>query len=97
MKTKLVAKTAGWISGSVVRTTVGMPHRVFANTMQQSLDNDEGWATSIAKGWGETMIEVASESAGEGIVGGAKWVTGGVVNKLPFGKKFLSALQKAWT
>jgi hypothetical protein len=97
MKTKLIAKTAGWISGSVVRTTVGMPHRVFANTMQQSLDNDEGWATSIAKGWGETMIEVASESAGEGIVGGAKWVTVGVVNKLPFGKKFLSALQKAWT
>lgn len=97
MKTKLLAKTAGWISGSVARTTVGMPHRVFANTMQRSLENDEGWATSIAKGWGQTMIEVTSETAGEGIVGGAKWVMGGVINKLSFGKKFLSALQKSWT
>ena len=95
-KSKLLAKTGGWIVGSAVRTTVGMPQRTFANTMRRSLNNDEGWATSIAKGWGETFIEVASEQAGQTITGGLSYVAGGAITKMPFGSKFLSALQKAW-
>lgn len=95
-KSKLLAKTGGWIAGSAVRTTVGMPQRTFANTMRRSLNQDEGWATSIAKGWGETFIEVASEQAGQTITGGLSYVASGAINKMPFGSKFLSALQKSW-
>jgi len=96
-KSKLFAKTGGWIAGSAVRTTIGMPQRVFANTMRRSLNEDEGWATSIALGWGETFIEAASEEAGKTITGGLSYVAGGAINKLPFGNKFLSALQKGWS
>ena len=95
-KSKLLAKTGGWIAGSAVRTTIGMPQRVFANTMRRSLNQDEGWATAIAKGWGETFIEAASEEAGKTITGGLSYVAGGAINKMPFGSKFLSALQKSW-
>ena len=93
---KLIAKTGGWLAGSAVRTTVGMPQRTFANTMRRSLNQDEGWATSIALGWGETFIEAASEQAGQTITGGLSYVTSGAITKMPFGSKFLSALQKAW-
>jgi hypothetical protein len=96
MKNKLLKGTAGWVAGSAVRTTVGMPHRVFAETVRESLHNDEGPWTALAKGWGKTLIEVASEEAGQAIVGGAKWVTGGAINKLPFGKVFLAKVQNAW-
>jgi len=93
IKSKLLARTGGWLTGSAVRTTAGMPQRVFANTMRRSLDNDEGWATAIAKGWGETFIEAASEEAGQTITKGGM----AIIKRLPFGNRLLGSLQRSWS
>jgi len=91
-KSKLLAGTAGWLTGSAVATTVGMPQRTFANTMHRSLNEGKGPFTSMLLGWGDTFIEYSSEKAGEGILHFGK----GAISKFPFGGKVLSELEKAW-
>lgn len=97
LKSRLAGRLGGWVAGATVRTTLGMPHRTVESTLRRRLTQDpENWATSISLGWGEVFIEALSEEAGGAMVKGAKGAGVGLVSKLPFGKKFLGALQVSW-
>jgi hypothetical protein len=97
VQSKIATGLASWAAGAAVRTTLGMPHRVVESALRRRLMSDsENWATSISLGWGDVFIEALSEEAGGVIMKGAGAVTGGLVSKLPFGKKFLGALQASW-
>jgi len=97
LKSRMAAGIAGWVSGATVRTTLGMPHRTVEAVLRRRLTDDpENWATSISLGWGEVFIEALSEEAGATMVKGAKAAGAGIISKLPFGKKFLGALQASW-
>ncbi|HUU94058.1 MAG TPA: PLxRFG domain-containing protein [Phycisphaerae bacterium] len=109
---RAVLKGAGWTGGAITRATLGMPHRVIEQILDRRIseirltddpDNPvaipvapESWATSLAKGWGSVVIEVASEQAGEGLVGGAKWVGTKTIGRLPFGSRYYEAVRQAW-
>jgi hypothetical protein len=94
-------KMAMWsaqISAGGVTRSAGLGHQVLEKMSQRQLDavlglrEEEGWAMSALVAWGDTVIEAASESAGEGLT-----TAGGVVlGKLPFGSKVVPALEKAW-
>lgn len=96
-----VGKMAMWsaqISAGGVTRSAGLGHQVLEKMSQRQLDvvlglrEEEGWAMSALVAWGDTVIEAASESAGEGLT-----TAGGVVlGKLPFGSKVVPALEKAW-
>ncbi len=97
LKSKIAGRLTGWVAGGAVRTTLGMPHRVVEKALQRRLQDDtENWASSVALAWGDVYIEVLSEETGAVITKGISKVTGGIVGKLPFGKKFIGALQAAW-
>ncbi len=91
LKSQIINKTLSSVAGSAARTTLGMPHRVIESSLRRSIENpDEGWATALAKGWGETFIEVASEETG----GTITKILGKGLTKLPFGSKFINAIRK---
>jgi hypothetical protein len=86
---QVALKTAGWGAGAGART-FGMPHRIAESTLNRRLTEDnENWATSIAKGWGDVFIEAASEEAGGTITKG--------LSKLPFAGKLVNKLKGSWT
>jgi hypothetical protein len=95
---KIILKAAGFTGGAVARGTLGLGNRTLETMTQRQLDvvlnlrEEENWATSALIAWGDTVIEAASESAGEGLTKAG----GMVLNKLPFGSKLTSALEKAW-
>jgi hypothetical protein len=95
---KIALKAAGFTGGAVARGTLGLGNRTLETMTQRQLDvvlnlrEEENWATSALIAWGDTVIEAASESAGEGLTKAG----GMVLNKLPFGSKLTSALEKAW-
>jgi len=113
----LALRAAGWAGGGITRATLGMPHRVTEEILDRRLAgeialddgkirfeiNPEDWATSIAKGWGETVISAATESAGGAIGEGVGSIMRPVVtqfdkivNALPMGKPFLAGVERAW-
>jgi len=90
-----------------VARTAAMPHRVGEAILKRQIPEEmhfgkddkfvvdvepDSWATSIAKGWGEVFIEVASESTGGAITKAPKWL----MSKTKFGNKLLSGLRKAY-
>lgn len=95
---KAALATAGLTAGAVVRSSTGLLPRVVekATTRQAlveiGLKGGEGWATSFAKAWGDTVIESFSEETGGIITKGL----GAGVKKLPFGGKFINALRSTW-
>ena len=95
---QLALKTAGWTGGAITRASLGLAPRVGEKTLQRQVSvqilgtEQEGWATSFAKAWGDTVIEAASEEAGEAITG----IPMKLLGKTKFGAKFLSALEKGW-
>jgi len=56
----------------------------------------ESWASSIVKGWAREVIEAASETAGEGITAGGKWVARKGLDKLPFGRRLFDSLRQRY-
>jgi len=109
---RAVLKAAGWTGGAITRATLGMPHRVTEQILERRIsevrltddpDNPvafpvapESWATSIAKGWGHVVIEVASEQAGEGLTAGTKWLSAKTIGRLPFGSRYYEGVRQAW-
>jgi hypothetical protein len=95
---KVALKTAGLTAGAVVRTSIGLLPRVGEKaTARQALISigvagEEGWATSLAKAWGDVAIESFSEETG-GLI--TKGLSKGL-SKLPFGGKFITSLQDDW-
>lgn len=105
VKTKAGAaalKAAGITGGALVRATVGLPTRIAEQATGRQVLSDlqvteqEDWATSITKAWGDTVIEAASEETGAIISKGLGKVASKLIGKLPRGKKFLTELSKAW-
>ncbi len=99
-KTGQVAlRAAGWVGGAITRTTVGLPSRVQEKAFERQLQatigliEQEGWATSFAKAWGDVVIESASEESGEFITK----IGGKALRATGFGSKIADGLQKAWT
>jgi len=94
---KLALKTAGWSGGAIARSA-GLGSNTLDTMSQRRLDivmglkENENWATSAMIAWGDTVIEAASESAGEGITSIGKYS----LDRLPFGSKVTSALESAW-
>ncbi|KKK90715.1 hypothetical protein LCGC14_2720220, partial [marine sediment metagenome] len=95
---KAAIATAKLTTGAVIRTSTGLLPRVGEKAtarqalIELGLQGEESWATSFAKAWGETVIESFTEQTGGVITKGLK---AGFL-KLPFGKKFMSVLQKDW-
>jgi len=102
-----VLRASGWAGGAITRASLGMSHRVIESTLERRMPESitvgpngeyvfqltaETWAESVLKGWGAVVIEAASEEAGAAITGGLK----GAIRKLPFGKRFISEVQKRW-
>jgi hypothetical protein len=92
----LAIKTASWSSGAVTRS-FGLSSKVTAGFAQQDLDEilglkeETGWATKLARSWGDVVIESASESfAGKGGMSEA------ILQGLPFGKAMTEGLEKTW-
>jgi len=59
---------------------------------QLGMVEQEGWATSLAKAWGDSIIQAGSETAGGAISKGL----GKAVSKLPFGSKLVNALKRSY-
>jgi len=91
-------KTAGWAGGAVARGTLGLPTRTAATATERQVEvqvlgkGEEGWATSLTKAWGDTIITAAAESAGEGLTR----LPARIASKTKFGGRFITALQSAW-
>ncbi len=101
-KTKVGAnalRLAGWTGGAITRTTLGLPAQVVKGATERQLQvtlgmkQEEGWATSFAKAWGDVVIESASEEAGVAITG----FGGKLLNKTKLGAKLVKGLSTAWT
>ncbi len=101
-KTKIgnaAMRAAGWTGGAVTRATLGLPTRVTEKAVERQaqakigLREQEGWASSFAKAWGDVVIEAASEEAGAAITGAGA----AILRRTPFGSKIVNGLQKAWT
>lgn len=89
---KIALKSAGLVTGAVVRTSVGLLPRVGekAVTRQALIElgvaSEEGWATSLAKAWSEMYIEALTEESGKFISKGAG----------AFTSKYTPRLKEAW-
>ena len=101
-KTKIgnaAMRTAGWTGGAVTRATLGLSPRIVEKAAERQaqarigLREQEGWASSFAKAWGDVIIEAASEEAGVAITGAGA----AVLRRVPLGSKIVDGLQKAWT
>jgi hypothetical protein len=105
---RAVLKAAGWTGAQITRSTLGMPHRLAEEIVERRVDrisleegkvvqvDPESWATSIWKGWASNLIEVASESAGEGIIKGGAWVGRNTLAKMPLGSRLYEGLRRAY-
>lgn len=95
---KVVLKTARLATGAVVRTSTGLLPRVGEKAVNRQelislgIAEEEGWATSLAKAWGDVAIESFSEETGGLLTKGA----GKLLSKLPFGQRFITTLQTKW-
>jgi len=94
---KLAIKTAGWVSGSVIRGSAGLGHKVLEGMSQRQVDvimgmrEEEGWAMSALISWGGVVITASTESfTGKGALGSE------ILSALPFGSKLSSAMESAW-
>lgn len=91
-------KAAGWTGGAITRTTLGLTARVTEKATERQVGveilgaDQEGWATSFAKAWGDVVIESASETAGQAITG----VPIKLLNKTKLGSRFLNGLREGW-
>ncbi len=101
-KTKVGAtalRAAGWTGGAITRATLGLPAQVAKGATERQLQvtlgmkQEEGWATSFAKAWGDVVIESASEEAG----GAITKFGGKLLSKTKLGAKMVDGLSKAWT
>ena len=96
---ELALKTAGWSAGAITRASVGLSPRIAEKVLERQVgvqllgQEEEGWATSFAKAWGDVTIEAASETAGAAITG----IPIKIANKTKLGRKFISGLRSAWT
>ena len=103
-----ILKTAGWTGGAITRASLGLSHKVIESTFEHRIPKQmhfgpnnnliidiepDSWATSILRGWGDVVIEAASEEAGATISKGLNRI----VKKMPLGNKLVSALEDAWT
>lgn len=92
IKSEMAKRTAAWVTGAALQAT-GMPNRVAESILARRLGEDpENWGTSIAKGYGDTFVEVASEVTGEAITRGLATA----FRKVPFGSKLVDALHDTW-
>jgi len=96
-------RAAGWTGGAITRATLGLAPRVAEKAAQRQVGvqilgtAQEGWATSFAKGWGDIVIESASEEAGGFLTKAPKAGLIKVLNKSKLGTAFLNGLQKGWS
>ena len=105
---RAVLSAAGWTGGVITRASLGMPHRLADQILDQrvrglTLDggqvidvNPDSWATSILKGFGSHLIEVGSETAGEAIAAGAKRLTQATIGRMPFASRLYEAMRTEW-
>ncbi len=100
-KTKVGAnalRLAGWTGGAITRATLGLPAQVTKSATERQLQvtlgmrQDEGWATSFTKAWGDVVIESASEEAGKAITD----IGGAIISKTKLGSKLVKGLSEAW-
>ncbi len=95
---KVAIKSAGLVTGAVTRTSTGLLPRVGEKAVNRQalvelgVAQEEGWATSLSKAWGDTVIESFSEETGRFITKGIA----GLAGKLPFGNKFIPRLRDDW-
>jgi len=95
-------KAAGWTGGAISRASLGLPTRVAEKTATRQamsaldLAEKESWATSFAKGWGDEVIEAASETAGGAITKAVAFPLKKIVGKTKLGTQLLGGIQKAW-
>jgi len=95
---KIAIRTGRLATGAVVRTSTGLLPRVSEKAINRQalieigVAEQEGWATSLAKAWGDVAIESFSEETGGLLTKGA----GKLLDKLPFGKRFMTTLQSRW-
>lgn len=103
-----ILRASGWTGGAITRASLGLTHRVIEGTFEHRIPKQmhfgpdgnliidiepDSWATSILKGWGDTVIEAASEEAGATITKGLS----GIVKRMPFGNQVINRLEDAWT
>ncbi len=95
---KLVLKGMGWTGGAITRASLGLTPRIAGKAATRQVQaqilgaDQEGWATSFAKAWGDVTIEAASETAGEAITG----IPVKLLSKTKFGSKFINSLRNGW-
>ncbi len=105
---RAVLSAAGWTGGVITRASLGMPHRLADQILDQRVRgltlkggqvidvNPDSPTTSILKGYGAHMIEVGSETAGEAIAAGAKRLTQATIGRLPFASRLYEAMRTEW-
>ncbi len=105
---RAVLSAAGWTGGVMTRASLGMPHRLADQILDQRVRgltleggqvidvNPDSWATSILKGFGSHLIEVGSETAGEAIAAGAKRLTQATIGRMPFASRLYEAMRTEW-
>lgn len=95
---QLALKSAGWTGGAITRATLGLTPRILEKGLERRVQvqilgtEQEGWATSFVKAWGDITIEAASETAGAAITG----VPMKLLRKSKLGNAFFNSLQKGW-
>lgn len=95
---KTALRGMGWAGGAITRGTVGLAPRIGEKAVQRQLNvrllnaDQEGWATSFAKSWGDVVIEAASEEAGQTITKGL----GAIANKTKLGSQLVKGLRRGW-
>ena len=110
-KRALAKRLATWAGHGFVRGTA-MPQRTaaeyFRRRMPENVRETEAgelefvWPkdkpfTSFLKAYGDTVIEAASESAGEELAPMVKRFAGAAMAKLPFGEKLVGRLYDGWS
>jgi len=100
---KVALRAAGWSSGAFTRS-FGLATQIGEKYTQQSLDEvlgleeEAGWGTKLARGWGDVYIESLSESLFG--MGKATLIDEGAIlkglSKLPLGKKIFPKMKSAW-
>jgi hypothetical protein len=97
-KKGLVRKVTAEVAGAATQAASGMSPRTIEKVVERRKDieiglrDDEKWIKSFAKGYGDQVIELASERAGGAISGGLTKIA----KATPFGKKFIGELSKRW-